>query len=101
MATTPLNSITAPTGNVSANDYKITNVTAATEYKDAMRYGQDLRWQWVNARVNSDILMINSPHKVVFDYITSPSLSSVDATCYWNTDYVFLGFGGASYLVDI
>ncbi len=86
---------------MSINDNKLTNVTAATTYKEATTLGQDLRWQWVNARLNSDIVSVDSPHKVLFEYITSPSLSSVDATCYWNTDHVFLGFGGAVYLVDL
>lgn len=60
-----------------------------------------MRWQWVDARVSSDILSLNSPHKIIFDYITSPSLSSVSPTCYWNTDHVLMSQGGAVYQVDI
>ncbi len=66
-----------------------------------MALGQSLAYQWVNARVNSDITLLNSPHKIVFDYIASPSLSSVNPTCYWNTDGVLLSSGGSMYLVDV
>jgi hypothetical protein len=101
LATTPLNSITAPTGNVSINDNKLTNVTAATTYKEAMTLGQDMRWQWTDVRVSTPITSLNSPHKIIFDSNTIPSLGSVSPTVYWNTDHVFLGFGGAVYLMDL
>ncbi len=45
--------------------------------------------------------MIDSPHKIIFDSITIPSLSSVNPTVYWNNDHVHLDFGGAVYVVDV
>ena len=70
------------------NGYKIVNMANATEAAHAMTLGQDLRYQWVHAGLSGNVLSINSPHLLDFDYITSPSLSYVNPTVYWNNDGV-------------
>ncbi len=77
------------------------NVASATAHDDAMTFGQDLRWQWSHAGLTADITSINSPHKIIFDDITEPSLAGVTPTTYWDTDHVLIDSNSAVYLVDI
>ena len=103
LATTPLQSITAPTANVSLNSHKITNLEVGTDYKDAMTLGQSLQFQWINARVGTAITSLNSPHLIIFDQNIIPSLSYVNPTVYMNNagDGITLTYGGSMYLVDV
>jgi hypothetical protein len=92
--TTTLNDIVLPTASVSLNSFKLTSVANGTVAQDAMTLGQDLRYQWSHVTLSADITSsINSPHKVVFDSVTEPSLANVTRTINWDTDGIVIDAG--------
>jgi len=52
---TPLNDIVVPSGDVSLNSHKITNLSPASSLTDAMILANSLRYQWCYTWLVSDI----------------------------------------------
>ena len=69
-ATTTLDGVLAPTANVDLNAYKIVNIAPAVTHADVPQWGQDLRWQWVDASFSADISSgFSNPMVMQFDTI--------------------------------